>query len=301
MNLICPYCKTSATSSENRKTIVRVGQFYRRCDNSFQQRFYCKSCRRSFSEAKFDFYYRQRKRKVNKDIFLGLVSGESQRRLSCLLQINRKTVVRKFRLLGLISYYALKQKRLDFLPSTEIEFDDLETFEHSKLKPLSVTMAVETKSRRILGFRVSSMPAKGLLVKRSLKKYGKRRDDRKYNRRALFNEIQTHVDPQALIKSDENPHYGSDVKHYFPKCIHQVFKGRRSCVVGQGELKAGGFDPLFSLNHTLAMCRANINRLFRRTWNTTKKMENLTLHLALYSFFHNEVLIVPKEREVYRI
>lgn len=298
MNLECPYCNASATSSENRKTIVRVGQFYRRCDNSFQQRFYCKSCRKSFSEAKFDFYYRQRKRKVNRDVFLGLVSGESQRRLSYLLQINRKTVVRKFQLLGLLSYYALKQKRLEFPPSTEIEFDDLETFEHSKLKPISVTMAVESRSRRILGFRVSIMPAKGLLVKRSLEKYGRRRDDRKYNRQALFKEIRDFVVPQAIIKSDENPHYGPDVKSYFPGCTHQAYKGRRGCVVGQGELKAGGFDPLFSLNHTLAMCRANINRLFRRTWNTTKKMENLSLHLALYAFFHNEVLIVPKERVV---
>jgi hypothetical protein len=59
-------------------------------------------------------------------------------------------------------------------------------------------------------------------------------------------------------------------------------------LTGQGELKVGGFDPIFSLNHTCAMLRANINRLFRKTWCTTKKMEMLEHHLAIYALYHNE-------------
>jgi hypothetical protein len=82
-------------------------------------------------------------------------------------------------------------------------------------------------------------------------------------------------------------YYPLPVKQVFPESLHQVFKGQRGCVVGQGELKALGFDPLFSLNHTAAMLRANINRLFRRTWNTTKKPMCLTYHIAIYVFFHN--------------
>ena len=50
------------------------------------------------------------------------------------------------------------------------------------------------------------------------------------------------------------------------------------------------FDPLFSLNHTFAMLRANVNRLFRKTWCTTKKPQRLADHLALYALYHNEVL-----------
>lgn len=37
----------------------------------------------------------------------------------------------------------------------EIEFDDLETLEHTKRKPLLVTLAVEYKTRRILCFCMS--------------------------------------------------------------------------------------------------------------------------------------------------
>jgi hypothetical protein len=39
------------------------------------------------------------------------------------------------------------------------------------------------------------------------------------------------------------------------------------------------------------MLRANINRLFRRTWCTTKKPERLEQHLAVYMDFHNRVLV----------
>ena len=56
-------------------------------------------------------------------------------------------------------------------------------------------------------------------------------------------------------------------------------------------LKKIRFDPLFSLNHTCAMLRANLNRLFRRTWCTTKKPERLALHIAMYVVFHNETLL----------
>ncbi|MEQ1722809.1 MAG: hypothetical protein ABL930_06505, partial [Pseudobdellovibrio sp.] len=55
----------------------------------------------------------------------------------------------------------------------------------------------------------------------------------------------------------------------------------------QGELKKIGFDPLFSLNHTCAMMRAKVSRLIRRTWNTTKKPERLSEHLALAVLHHN--------------
>lgn len=236
--------------------------------------------------------YRQRQRQINPLLFQCLVSGVSQRRLARILFVNRKTIVRRSIFLGLFAYQQLLEHRSkqSHLVS-EFQFDDLETFEHSKMKPLSVTMAVESNTRRILGFRVSRMPAKGLLAERSRKKYGFRPDERKRNRVALLRELKPYVVENVLIKSDENPHYLPDVKKIFNEAKHSTFKGRRGCVVGQGELKAGGFDPIFSLNHTFAMLRANIHRLFRRTWNTTKKPERLALQIALYALYHNLVLI----------
>ena len=81
------------------------------------------------------------------------------------------------------------------------------------------------------------------------------------------------------------------LKACFPGKTHFRHKGGRGCITGQGELKKLRFDPLFSLNHTCAMLRANINRLFRKTWCTTKKKEGLERHLAVYMDFHNTRLL----------
>lgn len=292
MLLRCPHCGCkSNASSEVRPLIVRSGFFVRKSDSERLQRYSCKCCDKTFSVATTNPCYLQKKRHLNQLIFKLLVSGTSQRRAAFLLNTNRKTIVRKFLFLGACADQLFSFARDTHLPSLEVEFDDLETFEHSKLKPLSVIMAVESKTRRILGFRVARMPAKGLLVKRSLKKYGYRKDERKAKREELFRELTPYIHAHALIRSDENPHYPSSVRKFFPQSVHEVFKGRRGCVVGQGELKGGGFDPLFSLNHSFAMTRANINRLFRRTWNTTKIPERLAAHLQLYVLYHNLFLI----------
>jgi len=291
MSVQCPFCQRQNSSSDSRDVIVAHGTFFRKSDQTRQLRFRCKPCQKHFSLATFSACYRQKKRHLNQRFYEEFVSGVSQRRTAFLLKVNRKTAIRKFIFLGLNAYHYFIEDRKTHSPATEVEFDDLETFEHSKLKPLSVIAVVESGSRRILGFRVARMPAKGLLVKRSLKKYGPRKDERKVQRQSLFTELQPFIASEAVIKSDESPHYPSDVEKYFPNCLHKSYKGQRGCVVGQGELKGGGYDPLFSLNHSYAMFRANVNRIFRRTWNTTKRPERLSMHLAMYALYHNLFLI----------
>lgn len=291
MSVHCPYCLSKNHSSESRNAIIATGSYRRKSDQSKQRRFFCKVCLKGFSTATGHPCFRQKKRQLNPHVFQSLVSGISQRRLAKLLSTNRKTIARKLIFLGLQAHTYFQLSNQQYPLANEIEFDDLETFEHSKMKPLSVTVAVESGSRRVLGFRVSRMPSKGLLAERSRKKYGYREDDRKKNRQSLFDELRPIVKPCVVIKSDENPHYLPDVRRAFPGASHVTFKGRKGCVVGQGELKGGGFDPIFSLNHTLAMLRANIHRLFRRTWNTTKKPENLALQIQMYCLFHNLYLI----------
>ena len=288
---ICPHCKLESISSESRNLVVSNGSFVRKSDSKKLRRFLCRSCGKSFSESTCTPCFGQKKRHLNPQIFLFMTSGVAQRRIAKLLRINRKTVVRKFIFLGICALTVLNDDNKNYPPVTEAVFDDLETFEHSKMKPLSVIMMSDSNSRRILGFRVASMPAKGHLAKAAVRKYGPRFDERPRARRALFESLTPFIAEKAIIKSDSSAHYPEDVKKYFPGATHFTFKGRRSCVVGQGELKAGGFDPLFTVNHNFAMTRANINRLFRRTWNTTKKKDRLNLHLAIYTLYHNWYLI----------
>jgi hypothetical protein len=239
----------------------------------------------------------QKKRRLNEPLRKLFSSGMSQNRLAVVLNTTRVTVARKLKFLA-GECEKLNRKLLASQPKAQcIEFDELETIEHSKCKPLSVALAVEQGTRRILGFRVSSMPAKGLLAKIARKKYGKRADDRQKGLHDLFTDINQYSAITDLhLKSDECPRYPKVVASVFGQMIGKIklyerFKGGRGCITGQGELKKQRFDPIFSLNHTCAMLRANVNRLFRRTWNTTKKAECLQWHLQIYAYFHNSRLL----------
>ena len=282
----------SVNPSPKSGPVVRFGRYYRTSDARWIQRYRCRTCSRYFSSATGSRRFDQRKRRVNEPLRLLLCSGVSQRRAAVLLRVNRKTVVRKFRWLAEQARTENERRRLrSRLPLKSIQFDDLETSEHSKCKPLSVALAVDANTREILAFQVSQMPAKGLLARMALQKYGPRKDERAKGWRALMQDLGPVVDQAACIRSDENPHYLRFVKRAFPEATHETVKGRRGCVAGQGELKKIGFDPLFALNHTCAMLRANLNRLFRRTWCTTKKRDALRDHIAIYVQFHNRTVL----------
>lgn len=286
----CPYCLQRRDPKAASRTLRHLGTYYRSSDGQRLTRYWCFPCQKSFSAATTSPQRGQKKRQFNKAICDLLVGGVSQRETARILKLNLKTVVRKFRYAASTAREELRTWNQKFPKAIEVEFDDLETFEHTKCKPLSVTIMVEFKSRRILGLEVSQMPAKGLLAKISRKKYGPRSDHRPQARQKLFGEMQDLVDPYAKIRSDSNPHYPPDVRKFFPHCRYETVLGGRGAVTGQGELKKLKFDPIFSLNHTCAMLRAHVSRLFRKTWNTTKRPDQLAAHLALYAVEHNRRL-----------
>ena len=283
----CPSCIKKFTPSEARLKVAKAGSFRRKSDSRRIQRFRCLRCRRSFSNATGQPAFGHNKRQMNERLRKLMCSGVSLRRAAILLHVSRTTVSRKFKFLGSQAKQKLRISNLAFPKIDEVQFDDQETFEHTKFKPLSITLAVDARSRRILAFEVSKMPAKGLLAAQAFKKYGIRRDGRQTARRKLFETLKPLVNPHATFKSDENPHYPKDLRFAFPQSNHVAYKGERGSIVGQGELKKIRFDPLFSLNHTCAMTRANMNRLFRRTWCTTKIPARLEDHFAIYADYHN--------------
>lgn len=279
----CPRCPQGGH-------LIRFGRFYRKSDKKWRSRWRCRSCLKTISQASLEPEYQQKKRQVNATLSFLLCSGVSQRRLSLGLGIHRITVARKLRFLAIQARLKQQEYHLQFLnePIQRVQFDEMETHEHTKLKPLSIALAVCETSRKILSFQVASMPAKGLLAKKARKKFGPRRDDRPQAMRRMFKDLAGSVSERALFRSDQNPRYPEFFAHTLWR--HETIKGSRGAITGQGELKKVAFDPLFSLNHTAAMIRANVNRLFRRTWNTTKKAEALTDHLWLYMDFHNRIL-----------
>lgn len=213
------------------------------------------------------------------------------RRAALLLGVDKNTVEKR---LPFLANRARKKNEI-FLKGLKdkvhnIQIDDLITKENSKLKPLSVTIAVDEKRRFILATEVSQIPAFGHLAQAARNKYGFRKDCHDEGLTRVFKKISKIVHPEVLVKSDEHQRYYSFVSSYFPKGKHETFKSERACVAGQGELKKLKFDPLFTINHTCAVLRANINRLIRKTWCTTKDPKRLKDHLDIFVSFYNEQL-----------
>ena len=275
----CACCK--------KENAYKQGYYNRISDGRKIPRFQCKTCKKYFSQATFDPAYYQKKRHLNYKSGVLLSSCMSMRRIALALGIHPITVARKLEYLA--QQFRLKQEKMVENPHliSAIQFDELNTIEHTKCKPLSVSMAVSEKSRKIIGFRVSQMPATGHLARISRKKYGDRADFRMEGMNDLFKQLKSMLSPKISIKSDECSFYHGVVNRHFPQAKYEQHHSHRSSVAGQGELKKVWRDPLFYNNHTFAMLRANINRLVRKTWCTTKKVSRLIDHLMIYMWMHN--------------
>ena len=277
----CPHCK-------GKYKFIKAGT-YRRKNGKIVQRFQCQACKKGFSEQTFNYNYRFKKPHLDLIIFRLLCTSTSQRKTALVVGVNPKTIDLRVKRFGIVCIENLEQMR-ELETSEKIGFDEMESFEHSKCKPITLPIAVDMKSRKILAISSGNIAAKGHLAEISKKKYGIRKCERNKALEKMFLQLKKLGSKNFILLTDESPHYPKKVKKYFPDYDYVRFKGRRACVVGQGELKEGGRDPLFNLNHTYAMIRDNVKRLTRKTWCTTKKLLNLNYMLHIYAFFHNQLM-----------
>ena len=277
---MCPYCKSV-------RGLSKSGSYLRKSDKKRLRRFKCLECKVSFSETVFSIDYRLRKRDINQGVFTILCSGVSQRRTAYAFSIKPIGIARRVDRFGRCAAHNLDAYRRTRPKVAIVQLDEMESFEHTKCKPLTIPIAVEQGTRKILSLKVGVIAAKGRLAAISRERYGKRKCQRQQCLDAVLTDLKICFVETGLIKSDQSPHYPKPFKKHFPLAHHQATKGMRGSDTGLGELKKGGFDPIFSLNHSYAMFRDNLKTLSRRTWCTSKRMERLELLMNMYAWFHN--------------
>ncbi|MCX6107926.1 MAG: hypothetical protein NTY08_19020 [Proteobacteria bacterium] len=291
---MCPHCK------DPKSHFVKDGFFPRAVGQIKRvQRYRCRACKRKFSSQTSALTYRERKPHLTQKIMRLLMEGISQRGCARSLRCTQTTVANKLVRLGARAQMHLSARSPDGIaksaPIETVIFDEMETFEHSKCKPVAIAIAVNAANRCVIAAEVAVMPAKGKLAPIARKRYGKRQDDRPETMRRVLSEVHRLCPAVTLLKSDKCTRYPGYVKKIFGKQLkHETHKGRKGCVVGQGELKRGGRDPLFALNHTCAMFRDRIKRLSRRTWCTTKRVDRLGSLVHLYAWWHNQLILKAK-------
>ena len=165
-----PSCCPEQTPQKrpDRTNLKPHGRYYRTSDAKWIRRWKCKICGKTVSSSTWNPCFGQKKRRINPRVLDYLDSGVAMRRIAKKLGIHRTTVSRKRKFFS--DQSMLKQsaflRKLRPQRFYVVQFDELETFEHTKMKPLSVSMVV-TAQRHILGFKVSRMPCKGRLAEKS--------------------------------------------------------------------------------------------------------------------------------------
>jgi IS1 family transposase len=219
---------------------------------------------------------------LNSELANLLARGHSLRDCARTLGMTYRNTYRKF--LWLAEQSRIKNSVVKY-QARVVQFDELETIHHTKCKPLSISLMV-SETYELLEAKVAEIPAKGKLAEFSRRKYGPRSDQSKQAMTECFENLKSKlVTPPIKLMSDAKPSYGAFVDQYFAQSIHEVHnrsqKERHRDRLHE-KLEKKQFDPMFAVNQKCAKLRSSIRRLTRRSWCTTKKVENLQGHLEIF-------------------
>jgi transposase-like protein len=279
--------------------------FFRRC-GSFRTRlspahpwrppiprFRCKACGRSFSARTFSVEFRLHKPEHTDwalELFASCVSMRQAGRLGG--RLSRGSIARRMVRFGLHCQRLLRRTRRDCLAGrllSEFQLDEAESFEaHRVLAPLTVPVLLERETRLVLSTSVGTLPAR---VPRKSARF--RRLPAEIRARSNRSSVVVGrclaallrvAAPGSLLVTDRKPAYRALLRRLDPRGT--IAHGTVSSKAPRTQR-----NPLFPVNHTLAMMRDGLSRLRRRTWCHAKKRLRLWCHLGIYFAWKNFVRV----------
>jgi transposase-like protein len=271
------------------------GRFRRACDGRSVQRFRCGSCRRTFSVQSFRLDYRLRKPHLHLELIGLFASKVTHRQSARVLHCTRRTVARRLELLG-PHCRRFHRRMLARTRSREgllgpFQLDELETFEHSRrLAPVTLPVLIGRRSYFVVDLESAALPCRGGLSpadrKRKEEREARLGPRRSGSRRAVSDCFKT----LAKVHTPLIPVVvETDCKATYPKILRAHFGERLVHQRTSSKLKRDYANPLFPINHTLAMARDGISRLVRRSWAASKLRERLEWHAWIWTVWRNYV------------
>jgi hypothetical protein len=191
----------------------------------------------------------------------------------------------------------LERKRCRNGLSGTFQLDELETFEHSRrLAPVTMPFLIARKSYFIVDLEAAALPCRGGLSPFYLKK--KQEQELKFGKRTSGSRaaVTACFETLARVHPPEVPLcVQTDRKTDYAPILRRVFGSRISHERHDSRLRRDYQNPLFPINHTLAMARDGISRLVRRTWAASKLRERLRLHAWIWAAWRNYVRPITNE------
>lgn len=274
----CPECSSSH--------YIKKGKFKTKHNHQPVLRYQCKDCNRYFSSHTTRDEVNQHKPHMNLQIFKLISSGVTQRWTARILGINKNTVARK------IVFLAKKAQKAHevFLKNTKtsfVQFDEMETYEHTKLKPLSIAIAVRAKTGQIISTSVATMKPRGRYSEDARRVYRQGRlDTRDQACREVLDQVNKIAKESIIIATDKKVSYPLMIKETLPQAkMQRVFSHNNKDENNRKE--AHEMNAMWKLNHVSAKLRSDLPRLARKTWCTTKCAKSLQNHLWIYTAWNN--------------
>jgi hypothetical protein len=292
---------------------IKKGYFTPKWSGHPVPKYQCKACKKFFSASTFKDIFRQKKPYINRKVFEDMCAGKTMRRQAIHIGVARRTILKRLSWLAnkvrMIHQYELAHGIFKREQLSMFQFDEMETFISSKLKTVSVPLAVARiqdpdkevkKPRKIFPIRKKYRPliidigvakrnAKGHIAQLSQQKYPGWVNplNSKDRMNALLKVLKSVVfvaPPKFHITSDcDRGLIGAAKaikKTIAPGLKHHPIKSRKININTH-------YDPMFYLNHVCARIRADLCRMRRKTWATSKKIENLEAHLWIYLAWNN--------------
>jgi len=273
----------------------RKGRYRRACDERVVQRFQCRACRRYFSTQSFRLDFGLRKPTLHLALFDTFISKVTQRQAARNLACTRKTVVHRLRLLSQHSREfherVLAHARSRGGLRGDYQLDELETFEGSRrMGPVTMPVLIELHSYFVVHVEVAPLPPRGKPRRRELERglerervEGVRRSGSRAAVERCFRVLaQAHGRGRApMISTDHKSTYGPLLRKAIPGTCYHV---RHSSTA-----RRDFCNPLFPINHTLAMMRDGLSRLVRRNWGVSKRREWLERHAWVWIAYRNYI------------
>ncbi len=155
----CIYCNSSGKVKKNGKMKTSRGK---------TQKYKCSECKTTFIKRNFSVNYRHRKQHLREAITKIYCERMSFRGIACPLKISYPTVVKYFRENAELSREANK-KRLDNteLMTSYVQFDQLESYEHTKRKPVGIQLSIRHKNGEIISAKAGYIPVRALSVSKN--------------------------------------------------------------------------------------------------------------------------------------
>ena len=267
-SLMCPKCFSEDYSKKgwrkNKKESKKIRQYQ------------CKACNARFTINSLKDTKKQHKPQLNDRIMVLYCEGNTLRGMARILGVTYQTIVRKWRFMAGKARIRHEVALQGEIVTKYIQFDQMETFEHTKEKPLGIALSIRPKTGQILSAKVCRIPIRALTIAKSKsQQYNKKTDRKEAFAKMLYETSQAiNKDGYSVMACDGDREIVKLAKIFCPDSVVKAHKH--------------DYSAMWRLNHTCAKLRHHLSRLTRKTWATTKDMKFLQMHLDLFIAYQNK-------------